>query len=99
MLQYINNIIYPYVKAVRHGLNGNSPALVIIDNFKGQITQEVTDLLEYYDIHTCLLPPNTTNRLQPLDISVNKPVKDCMRRKFDEWYQKEVSRQLDGEIV
>lgn len=32
-----------------------------MDNFKG--------------LHTCLIPPNTTDLLQPMDLSVNKPAK------------------------
>ena len=74
----------------------DSAALVIIDNFKGQITPAITDLLESYNILTCLLPPNTTDRLQPLDLTVNKPVKDFLRHKFDEWHSKEVFKQLEG---
>lgn len=71
MLQYIENIILPYVEGVRHRLRCDSAAaLVIIDNFKGQITPAVNNLLESNNIHTCLLPPNTTDCLQPLDISV-----------------------------
>ena len=31
------------------------------------------------------LPANTTNRLQPMDISVNKAAKDFFRHKFNEW--------------
>ncbi len=97
MLKYIDNIVYPYIKSVRDSLNCNSTAaLVIIDNFKGQITPACISLLESYNIYTCLLPPNTTDRLQPLDVSVNKPFKDFLRRKFDEWYTCQVTQQLKG---
>ncbi len=57
---------------------------------------KINELLESHDIHTCLLPPNTTDRLQPLDIAVNKPAKDYMRQKFDEWYSEQITRQLNG---
>ena len=97
MLQYIENIILPYVEGVRHRLGcGDSAALVIIDNFKGQITPAVNDLLESNNIHTCLLSPNTTDRLQPLDISVNKSVKDYLKRRFNDWYAQQVVQQISG---
>ena len=66
-----------------------------MDNFKGQTTPFVSNLLEENNIHLCLLPPNTTDRLQPLDVAVNKPAKEFYRHKFQEWYSKEVSQQID----
>ena len=75
MIRYINNIIIPYVERVRQLVSDRKPALMIMDNFKGQITPSVSTLLEDRDIHVCLLPPNTTDLLQPMDISVNKPAK------------------------
>jgi hypothetical protein len=33
-----------------------------------------TALLEENNIHTCLLPPNTMDQLQPMDLSVNKNI-------------------------
>ena len=65
-----------------------------MNNFKGQITSAVTELME--DIHVVLLPPNATDSLQPMDLSVNKPAKDFLKRRFEEWYSGEVMKQLDG---
>ena len=42
-----------------------------------------------------LLPPNTRDSLHPMDLSVNKPVKDFLKRHFEEWYSGEVIKQLD----
>lgn len=55
----------------------------------------MSNLLEENNIHMCLIPPNTTDRLQALDIVVNKPAKEFYRCKFQEWYSKEVSQQID----
>ena len=57
-----------------------------MDNFKHHITPKVIDLLEKSNIHTCLLPPINTDKLQSLDISVNKCAKEFLRLKFQEWY-------------
>ena len=96
MFQYIEHIIIPYVTASRQNFEGDTPALVILDNFKGQVTKGITDLLEAHNIHVCLLPPNTTDLLQPMDLSVNKPAKDFLKRRFKEWYAHQVVSQLDG---
>ena len=66
MIQYEEKIVIPYVKSVRASFSDDTPALVIMDNFKGQITSSVTELLESNNIHVCLLPPNTTDHLQPM---------------------------------
>ena len=96
MVQYVENIVIPYVAAIRAAIKEDKPALVIMDNFKGQITSAVTELMEEKDIHVVLLPPNTTDLLQPMDLSVNKPAKDFLKRRFKEWYSGEVMKQLDG---
>ena len=85
-----------YIEKQREML-GDKPALVIMDNFKGQVTTKINDLLEANNIHVCLLPPNTTDTLQPMDISVNKPAKDYLKRRFEQWYSDEVMKQLTGE--
>ena len=43
------------------------------------------------------IPANCTNRLQPMDLSVNKAVKDFMRNKFIECYFVEVMERLKGD--
>ena len=54
-------------------------------------------LLDAHNIHVCLLPANTTNRLQPMDISVNKPANNLLKRQFDQWYSEQVLAQLEGQ--
>ena len=98
MVQYVEKIILPYVERTKEMLDREeAPALVIMDNFKGQITAKINSLLEDNNIHVCLLPPNTTDLLQPLDISVNKPAKACLRNKFQLWYSRKVLEQVQKE--
>ena len=95
MVQYVENIVIPYVAAIRAAIEEDKPVLVIMDNFKGQITSAVTEPMEK-DIHVVQLPPNTTDSLQPIDLLVNKLAKDFLKRRFEEWYSGEVMKQLDG---
>ena len=81
----------------QRGLLGeHSSALVIMDHFKGQIPSGINSFLESNDIHVCLLPPNTTDVLQPMDISVNKPAKDFLKYQSDKWYSDKVMTLLHG---
>ena len=65
-----------------------------MDNFKRQITDNLPSLLDDHNIHHCLLPANTTNLLQPLDISVNKPAKQFLKNKFEKWYADQIIQQI-----
>ena len=38
MIEYIEDVIIPYVEKTRMSIGESAPALVIMDNFKGQIT-------------------------------------------------------------
>ena len=72
------------------------PALLLFDNFKGQCTEKLLKLLDSKIINVVLIPPNCTDRLQPLDLSVNKTAKDFLRKCFQKWYALQVCSQLEG---
>ena len=99
MIQYVNNIFVPYVEQMRQLFNEDKPAVVIMDNFKGQITEAMTELLERHRIHTCLIPANATNCLQPMDILVYKPSKIFLKKKFERWYSDQITQQLEGQDI
>ena len=42
--------------------------------------------------------PTVRDYLQPLDLSVNKPAKDFVKNKFQEWYSNIILDQLDNGI-
>ena len=76
MHQYIEFVILPHVRLIRETLYEETmPSLVIIDKFKGQVIANINSLLEENNLHVCPIPPNTTDLLQPIDISFNKPPK------------------------
>jgi len=73
MIEYIKSVIVPYMDDARKrlGLSPMHTGLVILDDFKGQITQKVLNLLEEYHLMHILVPANCTDQLQPLDFNVN----------------------------
>ena len=75
-------------------LQDSHPALAIYDGFRGQTTDAISSLLSSHNIYTVQIPANCTDKLQPLDIAINKPMKDRLRANFQSWYAKEVSKQL-----
>lgn len=96
MLGYLHNILIPYVEATRVELklSKTHSCLVLFDSFKGQTTDNFFKVLEENNILIVEVPPNCTDRLQPLDLAVNKPLKDQMKRQFHHWYSKEVEKRI-----
>jgi len=93
MKQYFEKIILPYVRKELK-LSSDHPALRIFDNFKAQTTSSILKFLDSHNLDVVLLPANCTDRLQPLDLSVNKPAKDFFRSQFQDWYAKKLYTQL-----
>lgn len=92
MIEYVNEIIVLYVESQRYALQiPTQAAVVIIDNYKGQVMMIINEVLEARNIHVCFLPTNTTDQLQPT--AVNKPAKDFLKRKFEHRYSKEITKQ------
>ena len=84
MIDYVNKILLPYIREKRQQLSLDPvyPSLVIFDRFRGQCTDKFLSLLKDNGIYILIVPANCTDRLQPLDVSVNKTAKEFLRRQF-----------------
>ena len=84
MIMYLHSILLPYIEKTRAQLqlNCNHRALVIFDQFKAQTTNKFLSTLERNHISVVEVPNNCTDHLQPLDLSINKPVKDHLKSCF-----------------
>ena len=80
-------------------LNKKHPALCIFDHFRGQMTTEFKNVLSKHNIVYVTVLANCTDKLQPLDVAVNKPIKDEIRSRFQSWYASEVREQLKPQPV
>ena len=74
-------------------------ALVIFNRFRGQCSSKILSLLDSHHITLVIVPPNCTDRLQLLDVSVNKAVKENLRKQFQNWYSSQVSKDIDGAVM
>ena len=97
MKRYIEMIFVLFVARKREALDldDSHPALVLFDCFRGQTTPDIMSLLEKHNIISLQIPANCTDKLQPMDISVNKPLKDELKANFQSWYASEVKKQLE----
>ena len=76
------------------GLEENHPCIAIFDVFRGQQIPAYYQLLEKKNINHINVPTNCTDKLQPLNLTGNKPLKDEMKECFQVWYAEEVKKQI-----
>ena len=96
--RFMERILLPYVTQIRQEkLAPDQYALLIMDRFSGQKTDAVLSLLEENKIMVVFVPPGTTDKLQPLDLSANKAAKDFLRQRFHHWYADQVKQQLQSD--
>ena len=71
-MDYAHSILLPYVGAkIKEQTVERLSTLAVIDQFDGQLIRAFQDLLAANHIIIVEVPPNCTDRLQPLDLSVN----------------------------
>jgi len=97
MQDYVDEIILHYINMKRKEIKlpSNHPALLLFNN-KVQCSETVLTYIDTHNVYMVLIPANCMDRLQPLDISVNKPAKDFLRKQFQQWYSTKVCRQFQG---
>ena len=96
-LKFVEEIILPYIRGKREKLGSvDQKALLIFDVFLGQTTDKVLKVLEDNNILATKIPPNMTHLFQPLDLTVNKVAKDFMKKKFSEWFSRQISIGLEN---
>lgn len=95
MEKHFEKIVVPFLSQKRESLKleKTSPALASFDCLKGQTTPGILANLESHNIITIQVPANCTDKMQPLDVSLNKPMKDEMKRRFEVWYAEAAARQ------
>ena len=94
---YIQKILSSYLskKRMEPKLSSDQQALCIFDNFGGQLTNDVLQMLEDTHVNIVIVPPNCRDCLQPLDLSVNKSAKDFLKSNFQQWYSDIIFDQQD----
>ena len=97
-IKLLDHIVKPYVvkKRAELKLPETQPALMILDVFKGQMTEKVKQKLKSLHIELVAVPPNMTHFFQPLDLTVNGSAKKFMQNQFSKYYSNAVKMQIDS---
>ena len=97
-MKYLEEVTAPYFKKQRsiEGLDESQKALVIMDVITGQMTPEILDSYQAYNVCVCVINVlrSITKYYQPPDLTVNRETKRFLESKFVDWYSYQVSNRL-----
>ena len=63
----------------------NQPSMLVLDVFKGHLTDSVKNQLLNMKTELVVIPSGMTSVLQAMDVSINKPFKDRLRQQYLTW--------------
>ncbi|CAG8838866.1 32463_t:CDS:2, partial [Gigaspora margarita] len=66
----------------------NDPAMLVFDSFRGHLEELVKSKFCKCGFDLAVIPGGLTSICQPLDIAINKPFKDNMRKEWHIWMSK-----------
>jgi hypothetical protein len=67
------------------GSSGNSRSLLVLDSFRGHITDPVKQKFIDNKTDIAVIPGGCTSKLQPFDVSLNRPFKVKVRHLWANW--------------
>lgn len=72
MIRWVKEILRPYTQ--------RRQALLVMDSFSAHITANVRAELDRINAYPAIIPGGCTSKAQPLDVVINKPYKDRIRK-------------------
>ena len=81
--RWVTEVLARHAKKLPVGKKG----LLIMDNHRSHINPKVLKAIKNLNYDIELLPPNCTGRLQPLDIGINKNLKEIYSQKWENWFE------------
>ncbi|CAG8846023.1 12928_t:CDS:1, partial [Racocetra persica] len=64
------------------------PTMMVYDSFRGHLDDSIKDKFRNSGIDLAVIPEGLTSICQPLDVAINKPFKDNLRKEWHLWMAK-----------
>jgi len=85
---WMKDVLVPFCKR----LPGKK--LLLVDNLASHISLEVIDLCRQHNIQFVCLPPNSTDKMQPLDVGVFAPMKNAWKEQLRRYQDQDPDAKL-----
>ena len=85
MLEWIDRVLLPYAKKQ---LDAGVLVVFLLDAASFHTSERVVKKVEGAGIKFLGLPAGCTDFLQPLDVCINKPMKDIVRKSYIQWLER-----------
>jgi hypothetical protein len=66
-------------------LTNNNPKIMVYDSFRGHLEESIKKKFRDYGFDLAVIPGGLTSICQPLDVTINKPFKDNLRKEWHLW--------------
>ena len=80
-----------WVKEIYLNHTGGKKSLLVMDTFSAHCSDEIMNLLSKHHSSVALIPGGCTSKLQPLDVSLNKPFKQVCRQEFQTYCRSQLA--------
>jgi hypothetical protein len=86
MTSELMNHYIEFLSRIRMSENlSKESAMMVYDSFRGHLEESIKTKFHQHNFHLAIIPAGLTSVCQPLDVSINKPFKDYMRKEWYEW--------------
>ena len=79
------NLMLDWIDLVWEPATERKRALLVLDSFSAHITNDVKKRLKEINTIPIVIPGGSTSKIQPLDVSLNKPFKAFVRKHWSEY--------------
>ena len=92
----LNKVIDPYAQKIKseQGLQADQKTLLIWDDFKAHNAPSVIALSDHLNIVRVDIPKNFTHLVAPLDLTVNKKLKEFEQAMFSDYYSAALKKSI-----
>jgi hypothetical protein len=84
------NLMIKYIDYLKDNLRSNdssrhTPRMMVFDSFRGHLEESVKKKFRDSGFDLAVIPGGLTSICQPLDVAINKPFKDNLRKEWHLW--------------